>query len=394
LLSGVYAGAIIAALISGFSLPLPNGADQFNSPGFVVRHGGVKFLWIAASPFREDLSREEEDAKVTRFFELNARIRDDERTAGDPASGADDVAAARGRLTSYRRERAGLENRVERILEGRLTAVVKDLGLTRSAIDEVVWPPVSIEFQDPPSVLVRSPRSEIRKESEGLLQATLPIERVQQIEQQAEADGETSALVVRIGAIAMYPAIIPATSDYHGTLQTIAHEWLHHYLYFAPLGRRYYDSGKLTTLNETVANIGGAEIGDIMYERYPLAALDRAPQPSAAPPQDPAIDFTAEMRGLRRDVESLLAQGRIAEAEQKMEEKREFLAGRGYYIRRLNQAYFAFHGSYADTAGSIDPIGPKLQALREESGSVSAFVETARDLTSEQDLDAALAVRR
>jgi hypothetical protein len=286
-----------------------------------------------------------------------------------------------------------LENRVERILEGRLTAVVKDLGLTRNAIDDVVWPPVSIEFQDPPSVLVRSPRSEIRKESEDLLQATLPIERVQQIEQKAEADGETSALVVRIGAIAMYPAIIPASSDYHGTLQTIAHEWLHHYLYFAPLGRRYYDSGKLTTLNETVANIGGAEIGDIMYERYPLAALDRLAQPSAAPAQDPAIDFTTEMRGLRRDVESLLSQGRITEAEALMEEKREFLADHGYYIRRLNQAYFAFHGSYADTAGSIDPIGPKLQDLRERTGSVAAFVEAARDLTSEQDLDAALAVR-
>ena len=43
-----------------------------------------------------------------------------------------------------------------------------------------------------------------------------------------------------------------------------------------------------------------------------------------------------------------------------MEEKRQFLAANGYYIRKLNQAYFAFHGSYADTAGSIDPIGPKL----------------------------------
>jgi hypothetical protein len=394
LLAGVYAGAIIAALISGFSLPLPNGADQFNSPGFVVRHAGVKFLWVAGSPFRDDLSRDEEDAKVARFFELNGLIRDDERTAGDPASSAQDVASASARLTSYRQERDELENRVERILEGRLTAVLEELGLTRNAIEEVVWPPVSIEFQDPPSVLVRSPRAEIRKESEDLLQATLSIERVQQIEQGAEADGETSALVVRIGAIAMYPAIIPASSDYHGTLQTIAHEWLHHYLYFAPLGRRYYDSGKLTTLNETVANMGGAEIGDIMYERYPLASVDRAAQPSAAPVQDPAIDFTAEMRGLRRDVESLLAQGRITEAEALMEEKREFLANHGYYIRRLNQAYFAFHGSYADTAGSIDPIGPKLQHLREETGSVSSFIETARGLTSEQDLDAALAVRR
>ncbi len=74
-----------------------------------------------------------------------------------------------------------------------------------------------------------------------------------------------------------------------------------------------------------------------------------------------------------------------------MEEKRRYLADNGYYIRKLNQAYFAFHGSYADSAGSIDPIGPKLDTLRKESTSLKAFVERARDLTSESDLDRALA---
>ena len=93
------------------------------------------------------------------------------------------------------------------------------------------------------------------------------------------------------------------------------------------------------------------------------------------------------MRDLRRQVESLLAQGKIDEAERAMEEKREFLAANGYYIRRLNQAYFAFHGSYADSAGSIDPIGPKLDELRRESPSLRDFVTTARELTSTGDLD-------
>ena len=97
-----------------------------------------------------------------------------------------------------------------------------------------------------------------------------------------------------------------------------------------------------------------------------------------------------EMRHLRRQVESLLADGKIDEAERAMEEKRQFLAANGYYIRRLNQAYFAFHGSYADSAGSIDPIGPKLDDLRKKSATLRAFVSVVRGFSSEGDLDRAL----
>ena len=68
----------------------------------------------------------------------------------------------------------------------------------------------------------------------------------------------------------MYPAIIPFDEDYHFILQDIAHEWMHHYLYFAPLGRAYFDSPNLTTLNETVANIAGRELGDRLFAEYPL----------------------------------------------------------------------------------------------------------------------------
>jgi hypothetical protein len=96
------------------------------------------------------------------------------------------------------------------------------------------------------------------------------------------------------------------------------------------------------------------------------------------------------MRNLRLEVESLLRDGRIEDAEMVMEERRQFLADNGYYIRRINQAYFAFHGSYADTPASIDPIGPKLELLRRRSPSLEAFIETAREFRSEADLDAAL----
>ena len=96
------------------------------------------------------------------------------------------------------------------------------------------------------------------------------------------------------------------------------------------------------------------------------------------------------MRALRLEVDDLLAAGRVDEAEALMEQKRLFFAENGVYIRKINQAYFAFHGSYADSAGSIDPIGPKLQELRERSDSLESFIETARDFTSAADLDEAL----
>ena len=43
------------------------------------------------------------------------------------------------------------------------------------------------------------------------------------------------------------------------------------------------------------------------------------------------------------------------------------------------------------TAGSIDPIGPKLSDLRAQSDSLFDYVRTAQELTSLRDLDAALA---
>jgi len=397
----VFGALVFAALASSLAIaalaPLPDGQNDFNAPGFVVRHAWVKFALVATTPVRGEMSRSEEDAQVSRFFALNALIAQQERVASDPKSATGVATDARTASAVLRAERRDLKNTVALILDGRLTRVIKEAGLTRHVGGDVVWPPVNIEFQEPPAVLVKSPRSEIRKQSESLLRGDLPIARVQTIESEAERDGKTSALVEEIGGIAMYPAIIPFDADYHYILQDIAHEWMHHYLYFAPLGRGYFDSAKLTTLNETVANIVGRELGDMLFAEYPLEqppafVTIAAVAGSAVATTNAAagIDFTKEMRDLRRQVESLLAAGKIDEAERAMEEKRQFLAANGYYIRRLNQAYFAFHGSYADSAGSIDPIGPKLDDLRKKSASLREFVSVVRGFGSEGDLDLAL----
>jgi len=69
-----------------------------------------------------------------------------------------------------------------------------------------------------------------------------------------------------------------------------------------------------------------------------------------------------------------------------MEQKRQYLASKGYYIRKLNQAYFAFYGTYADRPTSISPIGIELKELRSQSASLKDFLETVAAMTSRQEL--------
>jgi len=97
------------------------------------------------------------------------------------------------------------------------------------------------------------------------------------------------------------------------------------------------------------------------------------------------------MHKLRTQVDTLLDYGKVDDAEALMEERRQFLAENGYYVRKINQAYFAFNGLYADTAASSDPIGPKMTELRQLSPSVGEFLRAVSGITSEEELDSLLA---
>ena len=92
------------------------------------------------------------------------------------------------------------------------------------------------------------------------------------------------------------------------------------------------------------------------------------------------------MRDIRRKVDEYLVRGEIELAEEFMEQKRRYLAANSYYIRKLNQAYFAFHGTYADSPTSISPIGAELKELREQSASLKDFLNKAAAITSRQHL--------
>ena len=99
------------------------------------------------------------------------------------------------------------------------------------------------------------------------------------------------------------------------------------------------------------------------------------------------------MNTTRVHADELLAQGKIEEAETYMEQRRLIFWENGYLIRKLNQAYFAFHGAYADVPGGAageDPVGPAVRALRAQSASLADFVNTIGRMTSFEQLQEAI----
>jgi hypothetical protein len=72
-----------------------------------------------------------------------------------------------------------------------------------------------------------------------------------------------------------------------------------------------------------------------------------------------------------------------------MEERRLVFIQNGYSIRRLNQAYFAFYGAYADTPGGAageDPVGAAVRKLRAQSENLATFIKRISKVTSFEKL--------
>ena len=292
-------------------------------------------------------------------------------------------------------ERQRLEGAVEAALAGRIDGALRARGVRGALpIAGSVFPPVNIELTQTPRVLVESPRSIIQRSSTSLLRPDLTAADAIEIERAAEAaHRDRSALVVASGGVATYPAIVGNRETYADTLATAAHEWVHHYLQFYPLGLHYFDSRDATTINETVADIVGDEIAADVIARWGDPTRPGAPSPtaSATPRASPrGADVNATLRDLRREVDGMLAAGQVAQAEARMEAVRLQLWDAGYRIRRLNQAYFAWYGSYAARPDAVDPIGAQLREIRVRTGSLAAFMEVVSGATSRADVVAVL----
>jgi hypothetical protein len=343
---------------------------------------------------RYEITDDNNTAVLDEFFERIDRIRNirAQISAIEAGTWNGDVVALRDEIDELRLQNAKLKKTVERILETQIREVLSQQGiynpLDRCIALKIGFPPMNFHLATPPHLLVVSPRDRIERIKEVTLLPKMSTEDMEYIED--ELDGyDVSSLVVSLGGMATYPSYVTDEADMKFIVEAAAEEWLHQYLAFTPLGflylmnlagiRRNYD---IVTMNETAVGIVSEEIGAIVLKQY--YGIDTAEPEPAAPTT--GFDFNKEMREIRKAVDDYLAEGEIEKAEAFMDEKRLYLADNGYHIRKLNQAYFAFHGAYADSPTSISPIGAEMKELRNRSTSLKAFLDGVAGMTSRQDL--------
>ena len=291
----------------------------------------------------------------------------------------------------------------ESVLQAQLSEALAKIGLTTAGQP---IPQVLYHTTPTPRALIVSPRNQIVQIANISLLPTLTLEEEIQLEDDVAKSLDVSTLVVGIGGVGVYPTMVMQTVDLRLMLDTIAHEWTHNYLNLRPLGLLYSATPELRTMNETTASIAGNEIGMYVVEKYyPELLASRFPPsrdrisfnppflPSNRLDDPPPFDFRAEMNETRVTADELLAAGKVEEAETYMEQRRQFFWQNGYLLRKLNQAYFAFHGAYADVPGGAageDPVGPAVRALREQSDSLADFINTIAWMTSFDQLKQAI----
>ena len=295
-------------------------------------------------------------------------------------------------LSVLHARRARLGPLAETVLQDQIAQAVADLGL---AVGGQPLPPVLYRSTPLPTALIVSPREEIQQDYNISLTPDLAVEQREALEASVDRALDVSSLVVDIGGIGVYPTMVIETSSLDYLAEVVAHEWIHNYLTLRPLGLNYFKNSELRTMNETAATIAGIEIGRAVIERYYPELVPPPPPPVESPaepalePVPPPFDFREQMRITRIAVDSLLAEGEVEAAEAYMEARRQVFWENGYRIRKINQAYFAFYGAYADQPGGAageDPVGAAVRALRAGSPSLAVFLKTIAWMTSFAEL--------
>jgi hypothetical protein len=306
-----------------------------------------------------------------------------------------DVKIYEDKLKETQDQITALKPIVEQTIAKQVTLTLADLGIVNPLGNNwfnLPFPPVNFKLEKPLYELIISPRDKIQRSQSITIKPDISGPQIEEVESSVDRLN-VSALVVQIGGLgATYPSFVTDNADLRFTIDTAAHEWLHQYLVFKPLGLRYAldllgisKNYEIDTINETVASIFGREVGALIYDRYYNQYKNPA-ENVVRPPVSPDFDFNGTMRGIRRTVDDYLAIGQVDTAEKYMAQMQQLLASKGYYIRKLNQAYFAFYGTYADGPTSVDPIGEHIRLLRKHSASIKDFIAAASALSSSGDL--------
>lgn len=302
------------------------------------------------------------------------------------------------------KERDGLRDSVEQYLEQAITDAVRTDRI--DLIKSFVWPPVDFRIDNPPKLLVTSPRDEIRRIEDVLIDPDISSEQMSKVESELEDSLDVSAVILQTGGLASYPNVVP-TTDLKRLLDVAAHEWLHAHLTFHSLGMAYFDGGDIRSVNETLADMFGREVGLLVYSeitgepftapRRPETAMRKItsddPDSSSETENSDEFNFNRFMAETRERTDELLSEGRITEAEAYMESRRIELLGHNFTIRKINQAYFAFHGTYAESPSSTSPIARYLWDLREQVATVGELVKLLRPLGTYREFEQLLSDR-
>ena len=316
----------------------------------------------------------------------------------DKASTSAYLRAQRDQLTA---RQASLAPFAESILQSQVNSALAELGLTTGG---QTIPPLLYRSSPTPLALIVSPRDHIEQTTNISILPSITLDQQIKLEDDVAKSLNVSTLIVPIGGIGVYPTMVMETTDLPWMLTVIAHEWTHNYLNLRPLGLNYSTTPELRTMNETTASISGDEVGLLVLKKYYPELLASSPtlsllqsniayRPSSRLADTTPFDYRAEMHTTRVKADELLAQGKIEEAEKYMEQRRLLFWENGYLIRKLNQAFFAFHGAYADVPGGAageDPVGPAVRALREQSDSLADFINTIGWMTSFDQLQKAI----
>jgi hypothetical protein len=337
---------------------------------------------------------------TNQILQIEARI---EQIFADPNIQDKEAATTnlRTQRDQLRAQQAQLAPFAESILQSQVADTFAELGLSTGG---QTIPPLLYHITETPLALIVSPRDHIEQITNVSLLSTLTLDEQIKIEDDVAKSLNVSTLIVPVGGIGVYPTMVEETTDLRWTLSTIAHEWTHNYLNLRPLGLNYDTTPQLRTMNETTASISGDEVGTLVIKKYYPELLAASPNPNLLlfpnpflPPSPSAdttpFDFRAEMHETRVNVDKLLAEGKIDEAESYMEQRRLVFWKNGYLIRKLNQAYFAFNGAYADVPGGAageDPVGPAVRALRAQSKTLADFINSIAWMTSFQQLQQAI----
>lgn len=348
-------------------------------------------------------------ARLAEVQEIEAEIerRYSDPSVPDPAFETTDLRAERDRL---RRQIEDDEPLVEGIIEEQVSAVLAD--------EDFAWfgqtmPPVLMTFSEIPTALIVSPRDRIDVAANITL-VPMPIDERAALEARIDETLDVSSYIASLSGLSMYPSLIlePRSGEFADNLayafEVTAHEWCHHYLLFFPLGLEYGSRAETRVINETTATFFGREVAKRVMERfYPdlpgpvYSSFLAPPLPAAAAPDarptdpdaPPPFEFGQAMNDTRVRVDFLLWLGQVDAAEAYMQARQRLFVHRGYRVRKLNQAYFAFYGGYQGQpgAGGQDPIGPAVEALAKLSPDLHEWLVTLRGITTRDELLAAFA---